>query len=95
MLFHSTIYIYIFLIDEDIVIDCDEFKNEVFQCVFQYLRRFDAKMDLSSFFYSGPSVEGSYSACISTVKRYVLCMFLYLPHTHPLSSYLLFYDIFL
>ena len=77
------------------VIDSNEFKNEAFQCVFQYLRRFDAKMNLSSFFYSKASVEGNYSACISTVKRYVLCMFLYLPHTYPLSSYLLFYDIFM
>ena len=53
------------------MIDRNEFRNEVFQCVFQYLRRFDSKVDLSSFLYRGPSVEGNYSACIRAIQKYV------------------------
>ena len=58
-------------IGEDITIDKHEFKNKVFQCVFQYLRRFDARKDLSSFIYQELSVEGDYSTCISTIKKCV------------------------
>ena len=54
------------------MIDKNEFKNEIFQCVFQYLRRFDKKEDLSSFLYRKTSVEGNYLACISTIQKYVL-----------------------
>ena len=60
-----------FFTGKDVIIDKNEFKNEVFQCVFQYLRRFDAKMDLSSFIYQEPSVEGDYSTCISTITKCV------------------------
>ena len=62
---------YNFFTGEDVTIDRNEFKNKAFQCVFQYLRRFDARMDLSSFIYKGPSVEGDYSTCISTIKKFV------------------------
>ena len=62
---------YNFFIGEDITIDKHEFKNKVFQCVFQYLRRFDAKMDLSSFVYQRNSVEGDYLTSVSTITKYV------------------------
>ena len=65
------VHTYYFFIDEDIVIDRNEFKNEIFQCVFQYLRWFDSEESLSSFLYRGPSVEGNYSACIRAIQKYV------------------------
>ena len=67
---HIIMY-YNFFTGEDVTIDRNEFKNKAFQCVFQYLRRFDARMDLSSFIHKGPSVEGDYPTCISTIKKYV------------------------
>ena len=66
-----------FFIDEDFTIDKHEFENKVFQCVFQYLRRFDARIDLSSFIYREPSVEGDYSTCISTIKKCVFFIHMY------------------
>ena len=58
-------------IGEDVIIDRDEFKNKAFQCVYQYLRRFDAKMDLKDFAYKEPSWEGDYSMCVATIKKCV------------------------
>ena len=69
-----TISLYYF-IDEGVAIDTNEFKNKAFQCVFQYLTRFNAKIDLSNFTYEEPSVEGDYSSCISTIKRFVHILF--------------------
>ena len=62
---------YKFYIGEDVIIDTDEFKNKAFQCVFQYLRRFDAKIDLKDFVYKEPSLEGDYSTCVTTIKKCV------------------------
>ena len=71
---YSFMHNLIMFIGEDITIDKHEFKNRVFQCVFQYLKRFDARIDLSSFIYRESSVEGDYSTCISTIKK---CVFHY------------------
>lgn len=62
-----------FFIGENVTIDKNEFKNQAFQCVYQYLRRFNAKADLSSFIYKSkkPSVEGDYQTCVSTISKYV------------------------
>ena len=61
----------IIFIDENVVIDRNEFKNKVFQCVFQYLKRFNDGEDLSNFVYKEPSVEGDYSSCVSIIKKFV------------------------
>ena len=52
-------------------INKDKVKNKMFQCVFQYLKRFDAGINLSDFVYKEPFVEGDYFTCISTIKKYV------------------------
>ena len=67
-----------FFIGETAIIDKNEFKNEVFQCVFQYLRRYDAMADLSDFIYQKPSVEGDYTTCICTITKFVLFFILLL-----------------
>ena len=54
--------------------DEHEFKNKMFQCVFQYLRRFDLRENLSGFTYKEPTVEGNYSVCNSTIKKYFIFM---------------------
>ena len=61
-----TLYI---LIGEDTIVDRNKYKNIVFQFVFQYLRRFNDRMDLSSFIYKENFVEGDYPSCISTIKK--------------------------
>ena len=67
---------YNFFIGEDVIIDTDEFKNKVFQCVFQYLRRFDARIDLKDFVHKEPSLEGDYSTCVTTIKKCVYKLFI-------------------
>ena len=62
-----------FHIGEEVAIDKIEFKNSVFQCVFQYLSQFHENADLSSFIYKDSSVEGDYSTCISTLIK---CVFI-------------------
>ena len=68
----------ILCIDENITIDKNEFKSKAFQCVFQYLRRYNNKMDLSSFIYKEPSVEGDYKTSISTITEYVCVSLFYI-----------------
>ena len=66
-------------VGEDLTIDKYEFKNKVFQCVFQYLRRFDAKVNLSDFTYKEPYEEGDYATCISTIIKFVFCYVIIIP----------------
>ena len=68
---------YNFYIGKDVIIDTDEYKNKVFQCVFQYLRRFDARTDLKDFKYEDSSWEGDYSTCVTTIKKCVYKSFIF------------------
>lgn len=82
------IYLYV---GQDVTIDKMEFKNKMFQCVFQYLKRFDDKEDLTIYTYKEPSVEGDYSTCISTITKCVSC---YLHFYLTLNNFMYIYMYF-
>ena len=54
------------------IFNMDEFKTPVFQCVYEYLRRFDSHVDLSDFIYdleNPKCVQENYSVCISVITK--------------------------
>ena len=52
-----------------VVMDQEEFENETFQRVYQYLRRYAAGTDLDRFSYQRQSVEGTPQDCLQIFLR--------------------------
>ena len=56
--------------DLGIIFNKDEFKASKFQCVCEYLKRFDSQTDISDFKYdSAKHVQMDYRSCISTIIK--------------------------
>ena len=61
-----------------VVMDLEEFENETFQRVYQYLRRYAAGTDLDRFSYQRQSVEGTPQDCLQIFFRFGKLGFVYL-----------------
>ena len=68
-------HLYSFILDDahvNTIFNTDEFKTPAFQCVYEYLRRYDSHIDLSDFMYDPKKlkcVQENYALCISAITK--------------------------